>query len=82
MGRWSYRVVCASGARCQARLVAELAADYIFNASGEVVELVEAFEQLATGYRAGRGHRFRAVGRVREEDSGHPETGELGGVVE
>jgi hypothetical protein len=30
-------------------LVDEFAADYIFNASGEVVDLVEAVEQPATG---------------------------------
>jgi hypothetical protein len=30
----------------------EFAADYIFNACGEVVELVKAFERPATGYRA------------------------------
>jgi hypothetical protein len=62
-----------------AQLVDEFAADYIFKAGGEVVELVEAFEQPTAGYRAGRGHRFRGVGRVREEDSVHPETGKLGG---
>jgi hypothetical protein len=35
-------VAGASGARCPARLVSEFAAYYIFYASGEVVDLVEA----------------------------------------
>jgi hypothetical protein len=71
-------VVCASGARCPARLVDEFTADYIFNASGEVVDMVEAFEQPTTGYRAGRDHRFRGVSRVREEDTMHSKAGEVG----
>jgi hypothetical protein len=75
-------VVGASCVRSLARLVDEFASDFIFDAGGEVVELFEAFEQRAAGYRASRGHRFRGVGRVREEDSVHPETGEFGGEEE
>jgi hypothetical protein len=62
-------------------LVDELAADYIFNASGEVVDPDEAVEQPTTGYRAGREHQFRRVIRVREEDTMHPEAGEVGEEV-
>jgi hypothetical protein len=72
-------VVGASCVRSPARFVDEFASDYIFDAGGEVVELFEAFEQPAAGYRASRGYPFRGVGRAREENSVHPETGELEG---
>ena len=79
VGRWCCRVVGAGGVRCPARVVDEFSADYIFDAFGKVVELVNAFEQQAASDRAGRGHRGRGVGRFREEDPVYPEASEVGG---
>jgi hypothetical protein len=54
----------SGGARCPARVVDELTAYCIFYAEREVVDLVDAFEEPATGNRAGRGRRFGGVRRV------------------
>jgi hypothetical protein len=65
-------------------LVDEFAADYIFNANGEVADPIEAFEQPTSGYRAGREHLFRGTSRVREEDAMHLEADKMeggGGVL-
>jgi IS5 family transposase len=56
-----------------------LGADYIYDACGEIVELVKAFEQPTTGNRAGREHRIRGVSRFREEDTVYPEASEVRG---
>ena len=72
-------MVGAGGVRSPARVVDEFSADYIFDAGGKVVELVNGFEQPTSGNRAGRDHRGRGVSRFREEDPVYLEAGEVGG---
>jgi hypothetical protein len=72
-------VVGAGGVRCLARVVDKFSADYIFDACGKVVELVNAFEEPAAGSRACRMHRVRGVTRFLEEDPVCPEASEVGG---
>jgi hypothetical protein len=76
---WSCRVVGAGGVRSPSCVVGEFPSDYIFDAVGEVVEAVEALEELAAGQRAGRGYRVRGVSRIRQEDAVNPEAGKVGG---
>jgi hypothetical protein len=76
---WGCRVVSAGGVCSPSRVVGEFPSDYIFDAVGEVVEAVEAFEELAAGHRAGRGYRVRGVSRFRQEDTVHPEASKVGG---
>jgi hypothetical protein len=51
--RWHGWVVRSSGGRSPSRVVGKFPTDYIFSASGEVIDLVEPFEEPTTGYRAG-----------------------------
>jgi hypothetical protein len=47
--RWHGRVVRSSGGHSPYPLVGKFPTDYIFCASGEVVDMVEAFEEPTTG---------------------------------
>ena len=64
-------------------MVDEFLANYIFDAVGEIGEVVDAFEEPATGHRASGCDRV-GVRRVRHEDSTEPEAGYVrggGGVL-
>jgi hypothetical protein len=57
--RWHGRAVRASGGRSPSRVVGKFPTDYIFSTSGDLIDLVEAFEEPTTGYRASREYRVR-----------------------
>jgi hypothetical protein len=60
-------------------VVGKFPTDYIFRASGEVVDLVEAFEEPTTGYRASREQRVRLRRWFGYENAVLPKTGEVRG---
>jgi hypothetical protein len=72
-------VVSAGGVRCPSRVVGEFPSDYIFDAVGEVVKAIKAFEEPAAGHRVGRGYRGRGVSRFRHEDTVNPVASKVGG---
>jgi hypothetical protein len=58
----------------------EVPTDYIFDAMGEVGEVVEALEEQVAGHRACRRDQV-GVGRIRQEDAVNPKA-RWEGVVE
>jgi hypothetical protein len=61
-------------------VVGKLPTEYIFSASGKVVDVVDAFEEPTTGDRARREQRVRLIRWFGQEHTVQPETGEVRGV--
>jgi hypothetical protein len=69
---WHGRVFSSSGVRSPSRVVGKFPTDYIFSASGEVVDMVEAFEEARRGNRAGKEKRVRVHRRFGKEHAVKP----------
>jgi hypothetical protein len=72
--RWHGRRFRSTCGRNPSRVMGDFSADYIFRASCEVVDLVEAFEEPSASYVEGGEQRLRRQCRFGKENAVYLET--------